>query len=90
MLGTQLGSKIQLASKIRRSYYNMSYIQPPGAAKHKNVTLIPGKYIGPEVTQSVVDIFEAAMCPVSWDIIDNFDFSSWKHREALRKNKCIL
>lgn len=34
------------------------------------VTLVPGDGIGPEITQSVKDIFQAAACPIEWEEID--------------------
>jgi len=54
----------------------MSYIQKPGGASRKRVTMIPGKFIGPETTRAVREIFEAAKCPIDWDFIEKFDFSS--------------
>lgn len=36
----------------------------------KLVTLIPGDGIGPEISKSVVKIFEAANCPIEWETID--------------------
>jgi len=36
----------------------------------KTVTLIPGDGIGPEITASVVAIFEAANIPINWDTIE--------------------
>jgi isocitrate/isopropylmalate dehydrogenase len=34
----------------------------------KTVTLIPGDGIGPEITEAVKAIFEAAQVPVVWDV----------------------
>lgn len=79
-----------LSKNLRRNYHNMSYIQPPGSGHRKEVTLIPGKFIGPEVVDSVVEIFEAAKCPVDFQVIDKFDFNNTSHRQKLRQNKAIL
>ena len=38
------------ATKIARSFAgNATYIQIPGSGSGKDVTLIPGSYIGPEI-----------------------------------------
>jgi isocitrate dehydrogenase (NAD+) len=79
-----------VSAQIKRNYYNMSYIQRPGAAKRQEVTLIPGKYIGPEVTTSVVDIFEALGVPIDFKRLDRFDFDNLDDRTKLRSNKTIL
>ncbi|GMT28361.1 hypothetical protein PFISCL1PPCAC_19658 [Pristionchus fissidentatus] len=36
----------------------------------RRVTLIPGDGIGPEISSSVVKIFEAAKAPIDWDPVD--------------------
>ncbi|MTL52161.1 NAD-dependent isocitrate dehydrogenase, partial [Turicibacter sanguinis] len=33
------------------------------------VTLIPGDGIGPEISEAVVKIFEAAKVPIEWEIV---------------------
>lgn len=35
-----------------------------------NVTLLPGDGIGPEITKSVMQIFEAAKVPISWELVE--------------------
>lgn len=80
----------RISAQIKRNYYNMSYIQRPGAAKRQEVTLIPGKYIGPEVTNSVVEIFEALGVPIDFKRLDRFDFDNLDDRSKLRTNKTIL
>ncbi|KIH44952.1 hypothetical protein ANCDUO_25013 [Ancylostoma duodenale] len=36
----------------------------------RRVVLIPGDGIGPEISKSVQDIFEAAKTPIDWDPVD--------------------
>ena len=36
----------------------------------RRVTLIPGDGIGPEISEAVQKIFEAAEVPVAWDTVD--------------------
>jgi len=62
----------------------------PGVGEAQRVTLIPGYGIGPEVTRSVQNVFEAAHCPITWDIIENFTLSNPTCVEDLRKNESIL
>ena len=35
-----------------------------------NITLIPGDGIGPEISEAVIKIFEAANVPIYWDIVE--------------------
>ena len=35
----------------------------------KKITLIPGDGIGPEITQTVKDVFKSASVPIEWDEI---------------------
>ena len=39
---------------------------------------------------SVQKIFEAALCPIEWDVLDNFNLNDSVSLEKLRKNECIL
>ncbi|MEE8587541.1 MAG: isocitrate/isopropylmalate family dehydrogenase [Acidobacteriota bacterium] len=38
--------------------------------ERRTVTLIPGDGIGPEITEAVQDIFEAARAPIDWDVAE--------------------
>lgn len=67
-----------------------TFLQTPGSGKSRTVTLIPGQFIGPEVTKSVLDIFAASQAPVNFDVIENFSFKDTASRELLKKNKNIL
>jgi len=64
--------------------------QRPGLSQVRNVTLIPGSGVGPEVTRSVQKVFDAAFCPIEWDVLDNFSLNDPVSLEKLRKNECIL
>ncbi|KAK7116817.1 isocitrate dehydrogenase [NAD] subunit alpha, mitochondrial-like isoform X2 [Littorina saxatilis] len=41
-----------------------------GSASIQKVTMIPGDGIGPEISQAVKDIFEAAGAPIIWEDVD--------------------
>lgn len=56
----------------------------------RDVTLIPGIYVGPETTRCMLKIMEAIHAPVNFDIIDNFSFANAEHRERVKKNSCII
>jgi hypothetical protein len=45
----------------------LTYMPKPGSGKAKTVTLIPGDGIGPEVTDSVVQIVDALEAPIVWE-----------------------
>lgn len=80
-----------LARTLRRSInVTNSYLHMPGQTAKRNVTLIPGIAIGPEITNSVLQIFKAANVPITFDIINDFDFKKQTHREALKKNRYLL
>jgi hypothetical protein len=54
------------------------------------VTLIPGTFIGPEVTTSVRDIFAASLCPVTFQTIEDFHWDNLSHRNKLKNNPAVL
>jgi F420-0:gamma-glutamyl ligase-like protein len=46
-------------NQILRTYTsNHTYIQEPGSGAGKDVTLIPGSYIGPEITSNFSSILD--------------------------------
>eukprot|EP00878_Enallax_costatus_P008185 GHUV01008558.1.p1 GENE.GHUV01008558.1~~GHUV01008558.1.p1 ORF type:complete len:350 (+),score=79.36 GHUV01008558.1:142-1191(+) len=54
--------------QARRSL--MTYMQTPGQSKEHKVTLIPGDGIGPEVTNSVVQVVDQLKAPIRWERFD--------------------
>lgn len=52
-----------------------SYLHTPNENSATNITLLPGNGIGPEITHSVRQVFEAANVPLDFDVIENFDFN---------------
>lgn len=64
--------------------------QRPGIGSPRKVTLVPGVGIGPEVTRAVQRIFEAAHCPILWDVIENFSISDSACKQKLKQNESIL
>ncbi|CAD8069998.1 unnamed protein product [Paramecium sonneborni] len=73
-----------------RGAWSQNYLQKPGEGALKNVTLIPGVGIGPEITNSVRTVFEALHVPIKFDVLDNFNFENDDSKKQLRKNECIL
>lgn len=67
-----------------------SYLHMPGQNAKRNVTLLPGIAIGPEIVNSVLKIFNTAQVPVQFDILNDFDFKNSAHRDALKRNRYIL
>ena len=39
---------------------------------------------------AVRDLFEAAHCPITWDVVDNFSMNNPSCRERIRKNEATL
>jgi isocitrate dehydrogenase (NAD+) len=80
-----------LSRTLRRFISQPStYYHSPGDPIIKSVTLLPGAFIGPEITDAVRKVFQAAKVPVHFDIIEEFDFKKSDHKMALKKNKCLL
>ena len=80
-----------LSSALRRSCARTNtYFHSPGEARMKSVTLIPGAFIGPEMTGVVTKVFQTANVPVHFDILEDFDFKNPEHKLALKKNKFLL
>jgi len=72
---TQLGRQTQRVT-AKRSIMNYT----DKSTGTKKVTLLPGDGIGPEVTESVVGIFQAAGVPVDWERFDAVE-NKWTHEE---------
>lgn len=47
-----------------------AYAQKPGNDGKYTVTLVPGDGIGPEVADSVKDIYKEAKVPINWEEVD--------------------
>lgn len=83
---------------IPRSFFTSSPIctpiaQRPGIGKERNITLIPGCGIGPELAEVVKKVFQAAKCPIKWDVIPGFtpeDIGNSSCNDLLKKNSTIL
>lgn len=56
----------------------------------RNVTLIPGVFVGPEVCKSMMEVVEASHAPVKFDVIENFSFSNPEHKDRIKKNQSII
>lgn len=78
----------------------MTYMQTPGASREHRVTLIPGDGIGPEVTNSVVQVVDQLKAPIRWDRFDGLSGAmpdgmprlevSTEVLDSIRKNKVCL
>jgi isocitrate dehydrogenase (NAD+) len=66
------------------------FLHNPNTPTAQHVTVIPGHHIGPELTNSVMKIFDVAEVPLNFDVINNFDFNNEDHKKILKKNKFIL
>jgi len=55
------------AKSILNRFSNPLFTRAFSSQKTQKVTLFPGDGIGPEITQSVLDIFKAAQVPVEWE-----------------------
>lgn len=81
--------KLQRRAAPRASNLVQSLLQPSAGRPHR-ATLIPGRFIGPELTGAVQKVLEAAEAPVEFDVLEDFDFANEAQRQALRKNRFIL
>ncbi|KAL4449620.1 hypothetical protein ABPG74_007443 [Tetrahymena malaccensis] len=84
------GNRSTATATAARHTWTSTYIQKPGAGKIQTVTLIPGYGIGPEITNSVQQVFKAANVPIHFDVIENFSWEDPVTRERLKKNRVIL
>lgn len=86
------------SNKLKKSFaFAFNHLTHPSQGITKRITVIPGIYIGPEVTSncrpnldSVLKCFEACNVPVELDILENFSFDNEDHKKALLKNKYLL
>jgi isocitrate/isopropylmalate dehydrogenase len=75
---------------LARSFSDYTYTASVTNHGMRNVTLIPGVYIGPETCRSMLNVIEAVHAPINFDIIDNFCFSNAEHKEKIKKNQTIM
>ena len=66
------------------------FLHNPNTPTAQHVTVIPGHHIGPELTSSVMKVFDVAEIPLNFDVINNFDFNNEEHKHILKKNQFIL
>lgn len=78
------------ATGISRQFSDYTYTASTKHTGPKDVTLIPGIYVGPEVTKCMLKVMDAIHAPVNFDIIENFSFANSTHKEQIKKNPCIM
>jgi len=81
---------IQNSLRSFGGFRTTTYLPKPGDGKVKGVTLIPGEGIGPELTDSVQEIFTFLDVPIQWDIVKKFTFDDPHCLQLLKKNKTII
>lgn len=83
-------SLIKTTSRFFCNAKSGMFLHNPLTPTAQHVTVIPGHHIGPELTDSVMKVFDIAGVPIFFDVINNFDFDSEEHRRQLKKNQFIL
>jgi isocitrate dehydrogenase (NAD+) len=80
--------------KTSRRFFSQAksgmFLHNPNIPTAQHVTVIPGHHIGPELTNSVMKVFDVAEVPLNFDVINNFDFNTEEHKKQLNKNQFIL
>ena len=66
------------------------YLHHPNTPTSQIVSLIPGYHIGPEMTNNVMECFDAAQIPLKFDVFNDFDFEREECKKKLETNKFIL
>lgn len=66
------------------------FLHHPDTPTAQHVTVIPGYYIGPELTNAVIECLDAAEVPLNYDILTHFNMANGEHKQLLKKNKFIL
>lgn len=72
------------------SWHHGTGICRPGDSRGKKVTLIRGAGIGPEVTESVEQIFADLNVPVEFERLKNFECQDEEQFEQLKKNEHVF
>lgn len=78
------------ATLFNRAFSDYTYTASITHSGPRQVTLIPGIYVGPETTEVMLKVMDAIHAPVNFDIIDNFSFENANHRDQIKKNACIM
>ncbi|KAG7662880.1 IDH2 [[Candida] subhashii] len=66
----QIARRAPIAPRFTRSYIAGQFTGSKGPNGKYTVTLIEGDGIGPEISQSVKDIYAAAEVPIEWEPVD--------------------
>lgn len=67
--------------------------QKPGSGQVKNVTVIPGTGVGPEITNAVMRILDSAFVPIKWNVVNDFTLDQLEKQGCsahLKQNDTIL
>ncbi|KAM9954132.1 hypothetical protein ACTFIR_009264 [Dictyostelium discoideum] len=62
--------RLRTVVKASSSNSIRNYLGYTSGVQKKTVTVIPGDGIGPEITSSVMGVFQAAKVPIEWEIFD--------------------
>lgn len=71
---------------ILKKTFTTTLVPKPGASKVQNVTLIPGKGIGKEITECLLKVHSKVKPPIEFDIDECFSFT----KSNFKKNKVII
>lgn len=90
MLFFKSNGRMIFPKKLSANYFGLRYKQTPNISNKHEVTLVTNSIYDKRNTNSIIEIFNAAKCPIHFDVINQFSFDSFSDRKALRKNQAIL
>lgn len=74
----------------KRTYTSATHILNPGISRTQSVSVCPGEGVGPQIVDSVLEIFDHLNVPINVKMISYDSLKRGKANSALRENKNLL
>lgn len=82
--------KTKIAKRGVRNLTSATHLPIPNKPRDASVSICPGEGIGPQLVESVLEVFDYLRVPLKSEIIDYSALKRGQANEQLRKNKCLL
>ncbi|CAI2367898.1 unnamed protein product [Moneuplotes crassus] len=79
-----------LLKTSKRSYTSATHILNPGISRTQSVSVCPGEGVGPQIVDSVLEIFEHLNVPLNVKMVEYASLKRGKANSSLRENKNLL
>lgn len=82
--------KTKIAKRGVRNLTSATHLPMPNRPREREVSVCPGQGVGPQLVDSVMEIFDYLKVPLNYDMIDYSSLKRGQENESLKKNKALL